>query len=103
MIGKKIIFATTIHYFLGIRGFFLSFCLIGWVFHPIACLVVTVCIIGFMYLSDHSFTDISKSDKRKKKSKKKMKDKIDKNDEKTRQNNNDCVIDFNEAKINPNV
>jgi len=47
--------SATIHYFIGIRGFFLSLCIGAWIFHAIACLIVTVFVVIFMYFSDHAF------------------------------------------------
>jgi uncharacterized membrane protein len=55
--GEMIIKSATTHYFIGIRGFFLSLCLGAWIFNPIACLVVTFFVVIFMYCSDHSFID----------------------------------------------
>lgn len=46
---------STLHYALGMRGFYLAICIAGWIIHPIACIIITSVSVIYLYFSDHSF------------------------------------------------
>lgn len=53
--AKALIGNITIHYAVGMRGFFLALCVGGWTLSPAACLAVTSTCVIYMFVSDHSF------------------------------------------------
>lgn len=52
--SQELIKNIAIHFSIAIRGFFLAFCVFGWVVHPIVCFILTVIVCIYLYFADHS-------------------------------------------------
>eukprot|EP01126_Amoeba_proteus_P049821 TRINITY_DN5845_c0_g1_i7.p1 TRINITY_DN5845_c0_g1~~TRINITY_DN5845_c0_g1_i7.p1 ORF type:complete len:205 (-),score=24.12 TRINITY_DN5845_c0_g1_i7:84-698(-) len=53
--AQTLLAEATIHHTIGIRGFFLCFCIAGWMWTPIVCFVVSLIACCFLYGSENLY------------------------------------------------